>query len=459
MNRRLSLVAFLSTLALTILAAGHQLTNAAANMAPPPQHAPAIGQTSDPSWYVIAGGGGKDISLTDVSMSSATDGWAVGITGPSSYGVLMHYNGSTWSRTTVPTGTYGLSAVKMISPTEGWAVGANACSADCDALFLHYKNGAWQKVAVSPPGNQTGYTDIDIKGNAGWAIGYYGAQRFDGTNWTGVSIGAGTPPGDYFTDVSVVDANDAWAVGKSRQALHYTGTDWPPVSLGLNSLPLTLTVRMRSIHMLNASEGWAAGYATYGSLNQCLLVHYTGTWSNVPCPFDNYRLHAVQMRTATDVWAVGSDRSTGTGIALHYDGAGWVTAPLPSGIPTLYSLQLPGANDGWIVGVKGTILRLVNGSWTRVQGSGLSIGPVNAPDAYTRPIDAVDANTVWWFGGIPGQLYQWHSGSVTNYPAPITSDLYALDMVSPTLGWAGTASLQGPNYLLRYSSPIKSICR
>ncbi len=139
----------------------------------------------------------QDAYLTDVSMSSATDGWAVGVTGPSSYGVLMHYNGSAWSRQTVPTGTYSINAVKLISPTEGWAVEADACSTDCDALFLHYKNGARQKMTVPPPGNQTGY-----------------------------------------------------AVGKSRQSLHYNGPDWPPVSLGLNSLPLTLTVRMQSINTL-----------------------------------------------------------------------------------------------------------------------------------------------------------------------------------------------------------------
>ncbi len=448
MNRRLLLIAFLSTLALTILATGHQLTNAAPDLAPPPQHAPAIGPTPAPSWHVIAGGGGKDVYLTDVSLGSPTDGWAVGITGPSSYGVLMHYDGSTWSQTTAPTGTYGINAIKMISSTDGWAVGGNACAYSCGTLLLHYTNGTWQRVAVPPPGNSTGYSDIDINGNAGWAIGGWWALQFNGANWTPVYNSF-----NFYKAVSVIDGHDAWAVGTSRQARHYSGSNWLPVSLGLDSPP-TLTVRMRSIHMLNASEGWAvgAGYASDGSLNQCLLVHYIGTWSSVPCPFNNYQLHAVQMRTASDVWAVGSDRSTGNGVALHYNGASWTTAPLPAGTPALHSLQLLGANDGWVVGVKGTILRLVNGAWIRVRGSGFPIGPINAPDEYTRPIDATDANTVWWIGGSFGQLHQWSNGTVTNYTTPITSGLYALDMVNSTLGWAGTASPQGPNYLLRYSS-------
>jgi hypothetical protein len=450
MSRRLLLVAFLLTIALTLIAANHQLTNAAANTAPP-RHAPAIGAMSAPAWYVIQGGGGKDVYLSDVSMSSSTDGWAVGITYPSSYGVLMHYDGSTWGPTTIPTGTYGLSAVKMMSTTEGWAVGANACSTECDALFLHYKNGAWQKVTVSPPGNKTGYSDIDIKGNTGWAIGYGWAQRFDGTNWTGMSIDNPMSPGDYYNDVSVVGTNDAWLVGKSRQALHYNGTDWWPVSLGLNSLPLTLTVRMQAIHMLNATEGWAAGFAMYtNDDNHCLLIHRSnGPWTRVPCPIENVRLSAVQMRSATDVWATGRVYPAKSPISLHYDGVNWTVVPLSVSIS---SIELVGVNDGWMVGATGSILRLINRIWTRVKGSDLPLGPVTAPSAFTRPIDATDANNVWWYGGYPGQLYHWSNGTVTNYTPPITSDLYALDMVSSTLGWAGTYSLQGPNYLLRYSA-------
>ncbi len=454
MNRRLLLVAFLATLVLTILAAGHQLTNAANNMAPPPQHAPAIGATLAPSWHVIAGGGGQDAYMTDVSMSSATDGWAVGVTGPSSYGVLMHYDGATWSRTTVPTGTYSIQAVKMISPTEGWAVGSNACSTNCDSLFLHYLNGAWQKVAVAPPGNKTGYSDIDIKGNTGWAIGYYWAQRFDGTNWTGMDIGTGTPPGDYFTDVSVVDANDAWTVGKSRQALHYNGSDWWPVSLGLNSLPLTLTVRMQAIHMLSATEGWAAGFAMYTNEdNHCLLVHRSnGSWTRVTCPIENVRLRAVQMRSATDVWATGTVYPAQDPISFHYNGVTWIAVPLPVSIS---SIELVGVNDGWMVGAYGAILRLINGVWTHVQHPDFTIGPGYNIGLDPKPIDAIDTDNVWWYGSSPGQLYQWNNGIVTTYTSPVTHELYALDMVSSTLGWAGTASGwmdNTPDYLLQYSA-------
>jgi uncharacterized repeat protein (TIGR02543 family) len=461
MTRKLLLGAFLLTIALTVIATGHQLTNAAANMAPPPQHAPAIGATPTPVWKVIEGGGGQDVYLSDISLSSSTDGWAVGTTGPSSYGVLMHYDGSTWNRTTVPTGTYGINAVKMISPTEGWAVGATACSTDCDALFLHYVNGAWQKVTISPPGNQTGYSDVDIKGNTGWAIGYGWAQRFDGTSWTGTSIYNPMAPGDYYNDVSVVGENEAWLVGKSRQAMYYNGIDWLPSSLGLNSLPMTLTVRMQAIHMLDATEGWAAGYAsaTYcdpigcEEVTQCLLVHRSnGPWTQVQCPIENLRLSAIQMRSTTDVWATGRTYPNRNPTALHYDGVNWTVVSLPV---SASSIALADTNDGWMSGALGTMLRLISGVWTRIQGSSFSIGAASAPVYLSKPIDAASVNNVWWFGGSSGELYEWNNGSVITHTPPVTQELYVLDMVSPTLGWAGTASgwmYNTPDYLLRYSA-------
>ncbi len=178
MTRKLLIVAFVLAIALTIFAAHHQLTNAAPNMAPPPKHAPPIEQypahlnpqttvPPGPTWHIVAGGGGKEANLSDISMVSPTEGWAVGTTGPSSYGVVMHYTNSTWSRVAVPTGTYELNAVSMISPTEGWAAGyeASCWSGSCDqGLLMHYTASAgWQKVALPtrPDGNYWTQLSVD----------------------------------------------------------------------------------------------------------------------------------------------------------------------------------------------------------------------------------------------------------------------------------------------------------
>jgi hypothetical protein len=60
----------------------------------------------------------------------------------------------------------------------------------------------------------------------------------------------------------------------------------------------------------------------------------------------------------------------------------------------------------------------------------------------------VSANEAW-YGGKAGQLYQWKDGTILTYTSPLTYPIAALDMVSPTMGWA---SVDEPLYkILRYS--------
>jgi photosystem II stability/assembly factor-like uncharacterized protein len=399
MTRKLLFAAFLLTLALTFVALHHQLTNAAPNMAPPPQQAPPLEQYAarlapaaapgDPVWQVVAGGGGKSIWLSDVSMASPDEGWAVGSTGPSSYGVIMHYTNTTWSRVDapdVPTSTYWLNAVEMISPTEGWAVGGWACSFGvCNWGLLHYTTATgWQTqtLPAKPDGQpwNGGLTDIDIKGTVGWIVSdekYY--LQFDGTSWTPI-----TAPQTYRNyGISILDANEAWAVGYSVSGTlqHYISGIWSLVTPTLSISGTSPSVRLEAVHMLDATEGWAVGSVRTGSSPdysyQCFLLHYEGSnWSQVSCPADtsSARLYSVQMRSANDVWAVGRD-----GVILHYNGSSWTRAAAPPGVYHLSSVKLIGTDDGWAVGSNGTILRLVNGNWTMVRGSALpvSVGPLD----------------------------------------------------------------------------------
>ncbi|CAG0936842.1 hypothetical protein TFLX_05738 [Thermoflexales bacterium] len=447
MTRKWLYVAFLVTLALTVIGAQHQLTNAATNGAPPPQHAPSLAPASSSAWEVISGSGTKEGQFADISLGAANDGWAVGTTGPSSFGLLMHYNGSDWSQATPPTETYSLNAVKMISPQEGWAVGDSTCQQPvtaCDgSVLLHHMNGDWQRspLPAYPGGGywNRAFYDVDIKGSIGWIVGISGKfLKYDGLGWSVVN----TPYSAH--KVTIVNADEAWAIGPGT-LLHYSGGGWSPVSVDFG-VPPTYTVSLRSIHMLNATEGWVAGYAeysnSYSSFNQCLLLHYTGgVWVRVACPSDDVRLKAIKMRSATDGWAIGNRvRSYDDVVILHYDGVNWTTVPVPVGISGLNSIELVGTNDGWLVGNRGTVLRLTDGNWTRVQGTHQD----------TWPLDAVSSSEVWRVGANQ-QIEQWKDGIVTTYTSPLTMPITALDMVSPTLGWFGTWSPPA-YYLARYSA-------
>lgn len=67
-------------------------------------------------------------------------------------------------------------------------------------------------------------------------------------------------------------------------------------------------------------------------------VHWNGNgWSVVPTPSQADRvrhLHAVSAVSATNVWAVGAERSQGIDEALieHWNGSDWSVAPAPAGI-------------------------------------------------------------------------------------------------------------------------------
>lgn len=76
--------------------------------------------------------------LSDIAMTSATDGWAVGDPIQRHTAVILHYANGAWTQVNCPT-QQPLSGVAMASPTDGWAVGARG-------TILHYAGGAWSVV-------------------------------------------------------------------------------------------------------------------------------------------------------------------------------------------------------------------------------------------------------------------------------------------------------------------------
>jgi len=74
-----------------------------------------------------------NVNFQSIDMVNSTDGWAVG-----SDGIIIHWDGTSWSNVASPTGAW-LSCVEMVSSTDGWIVGA-------DGVYR------WQENAVFPIG-------------------------------------------------------------------------------------------------------------------------------------------------------------------------------------------------------------------------------------------------------------------------------------------------------------------
>lgn len=109
------------------------------------------------------------LSLFDIQMLSANNGWAVGSSArmmstndlPYLFSAVIKFDGTDWT-TVESTPGRELYAIDMISETEGWTVGA-------EGTILHYVNGSWIQ---QPSPVDINLYDVDmVSSDEGWAIG------------------------------------------------------------------------------------------------------------------------------------------------------------------------------------------------------------------------------------------------------------------------------------------------
>jgi hypothetical protein len=256
--------------------------------------------------------------LYGVSAISADDVWAVGyennMTG-SFRTLIVHWNGAAWSRVAAPSpgGTSGLgaqlTAVTSVSADDVWAVGRYKTDANPYGvrLILHWNGTAWSRVA-SPNPHSTG-SELNgvsaLSANSIWAAGTYctesapdcsptGLQslalRWNGTGWP-----QETTPDPNGTDtlaaVAAQSSTDVWAVGSGSVPgagvpydtliTHWNGEDWSQVP---SPNPSTDDNFLYAVSADAGNDAWAVGYYCASScpdgINDWLALHWNGTtWS------------------------------------------------------------------------------------------------------------------------------------------------------------------------------------
>jgi len=312
--------------------------------------------------------------LYGVSAVSANDAWAVG------YYLAQHWDGSSWSRVSLPTpgsGSNSLHGVAVISANDVWAVGAFNDSGGPQQTLTEHWNGSTWSVVPSPNQGTTGselHAVAAISSNDVWAVGWYSCcqpintliEHWDGTQW---SIVPSPSPGiweNYLYGVSAVSSNDVWAVGWYRNsnntpeftmALHWNGTAWSAITIptpGYNSV-------LQGVTAVSSNDVWAAGFFedTSPGTQQTLTEHWDGsTWTIVPSPnagpTQNF-LFGVSAASSNDVWAVGWywSGSFTHPESLHWNGSSWnvVPVPDPGGLYNeLRGVAAVSSNDVWAVG-------------------------------------------------------------------------------------------------------------
>jgi photosystem II stability/assembly factor-like uncharacterized protein len=277
-------------------------------------------------------------NLVRVYMLSATDGWAVGdgYNDSTTTGIL-HYDGRQWTPQLLPASlnialgqnNITLSDLSMLSASEGWAVGTlilpspdSARPVPPSGVVLHYTQGQWQVQQIFPGAELQSISMLSPAD--GWAVGYTDTiiqdtrsdppgpvivtdsllLHYTSNTWT-QALNPLTLPGAInqhsLAAVVFVSPTDGWmaSVGTIvQEMLHYDGKQWIAVSL-----PAASAVRNDSkfytisrIAMISASEGWAVGYAfstraggipidsvAYQPTVTPVILHYhNGSWSLFP---------------------------------------------------------------------------------------------------------------------------------------------------------------------------------
>jgi hypothetical protein len=371
------------------------------------------------------GGGGSSLlpgsqtEVTSISMVSPSEGWAVGYSDPSVdgpggiQGLVLHYLHGVW--TPVPINVNGyLNDVSMVSATDGWADGVTAGSRP---LLFHYDGKTWKQVKGLP---QLGLIQM-LSATDGWATG--GGDflwHYDGSTWTKQPLPATLTRyaslSPYIELLTMTSAVDGWVVvneynnssGQSDSAvlLHYSYGQWQ-VSQRIEG------ARIASISMASSTDGWAMGSTSSVPVTQCpcaspakpqpLLLHFThGKWIQVKSVVTGTTQVAVVMRSSSDGWIADSGEN-GIPKLLHYNGRDWspVRVPLTADNNTdhfqINDFALLAADDGWAIGerisnanqsapldshgdyvplVTPFILHYSGGAWSVVPLKGIPYSPV-----------------------------------------------------------------------------------
>lgn len=253
-------------------------------------------------------------------------------------------------------------------------------------------------------------------------------QHFNGSTWDIVS--SPNRSGDTLSQlysVTVVSANDAWAVGSSLNGnlpsrtliQHWNGTQWSIVS---SPSPDKQFNELRGVAAVSANDVWAVGYrggTTSATPIETFILHWNGTaWTQVMSPnvpTGANQLFGITAITANDIWAVGS--VAGAPLAVHWNGSTWnvATVEVGSGLSTekLTAVSGKAANDVWAVGdgkgvfTNQTFATLKHWDGTRWSEKTCRAASSSNPpdgyegtgaDAYFTGVSAAAVNDVWAVG-------------------------------------------------------------
>jgi hypothetical protein len=244
--------------------------------------------------------------------------------------------------------------------------------------------------------------------------------RMGAEGWVRVPVG---PSGDLWWVTGV--GGQVYAAGTGGRVVRYD-----PATGDLADLSTGVNVILFGVWGASTNEVWAVGGNDDGTVPRTALMRHDGvSWTSVDLPeaANNRTLFKVWGAAADDVWVCGQ-----AGLLMHYDGHAWSVVPsdtfeslftvhgsaptiavggavqptivedltsgfasaaVPAGSNDMRGVFVPAKGEPWACGLAGTLMRRVNGTWSRVGG----LPALSADDFHAVAID--DAGAVYVVGG------------------------------------------------------------
>ena len=189
---------------------------------PPDPPEPSEGWTdafdaSDLGWFLSTWG------------PSADDLYAVG--GSLDDGLMMHYDGATWSEVAAIGDVPLLNWVHGLAADDIFVVGNGGTA-------LHWDGALWTPMDTPTEEDLWGVwaaapDDVYAVGGRGLATAEATILHYDGTAWSAVEVPELMRPNVFaFFMVWGSAADDVWVVGQRGAVLHYDGTEWTEQLVG-----------------------------------------------------------------------------------------------------------------------------------------------------------------------------------------------------------------------------------
>jgi hypothetical protein len=255
--------------------------------------------------------------LLGVTAVSADDVWAAGSEIPNaatlkSTTLILHWNGTKWSRVSSPNvsgASNTLYGVDANSATSAWAVGNECDFFACPepgyttgTMILHWNGTTWSKVSSPSPGvsNNVLFGVSAVTPDDAWAVGDTSGTsaggggtlvvHWNGTKWSRV---ASPNPGSQFNDlqaVSAASASDVQAAGNQLGAdlpydtltEHWNGKAWSAVASPNGTLAKPFVNFLAGVSAISSCDAVAVGWAMSSGTPsyQVLILRWNGkTWS------------------------------------------------------------------------------------------------------------------------------------------------------------------------------------